>query len=324
MHEDDESSIQKLNKEREKNLKELSNIKEDNKCLNQQLNNNRRHHFIDISKYDLDHEPEIGRGAFAIVKKKAIEINYAFKILSVISSYKSESFHKKCKSLLSEYELLNTVNHPNIIKTFGFFVGDHIKPPTIMLEFCPGDLSSKIDELTDVQIVSIIYEISIAMKNIHARNIIHRDLKPQNILLDENNNAKVSDFGIARLVSGEESTILTQRVGTVEYMAPEVLDGLDYDNTVDVYSFGVVMHFILTKGKVKFNKRKEYEIPPEINLFSGNIISKCCSYTPKDRPTFHEISKLIFENNFQLIDDIDSSLVQDHLKKIMNLDEDIM
>lgn len=92
--------------------------------------------------------------------------------------------------MLSEYELLNSINHPNIIKTYGFFLGDHENAPTIILEFCPWDLNNKINDLTDVQIVSIIYEITEAMKNIHARYIIHRDLKPQNILLDANCNVK--------------------------------------------------------------------------------------------------------------------------------------
>ena len=87
------------------------------------------------------------------------------------------------------------------------------------------------------------------MIEIHKNKIIHKDLKPEKILLDEDMYVKICDLGIAKLYNATNST-KTTGIGTLKFMAPEILNGsTKYSEKVDVYSFGVLLFFILTNGK---------------------------------------------------------------------------
>lgn len=93
---------------------------------------------------------------------------------------------EKVKSLLNEYEIVRSLNHPNIIKTFGFYIGDdRHHPPSILLKYFRHILANSVDKLDDIELVLVIYEICYVMNHIHKNALlIHRDLKPENILLD--------------------------------------------------------------------------------------------------------------------------------------------
>ena len=100
-------------------------------------------------------------------------------------------------------------------------------------------------------------------------------------------------------------------VGTINFMAPEILlQKESYNEKVDVYSFGNLVHFILTDGKVpqinmiQVSQGIKAPIPKSINKFSNDLISKCWSFDPKDRPSFTEIVDTIVKNKFQLINGI--------------------
>jgi serine/threonine protein kinase len=81
----------------------------------------------------------------------------------------------------------------------------------------------------------------------HANNVIHRDIKPQNILIDKDGVAKLSDFGIAKIFSGTEITMTGFTLGTPEYMSPEQALGKKIDHQTDIYSLGIVMFEMLTR-----------------------------------------------------------------------------
>lgn len=100
----------------------------------------------------------------------------------------------KMRRFLQEYEVLNQMYHPNVIKAFGFSFGDEENPPAILLEYCPTNLKKKIKRLTNEERINAIVDISSAMKLVHSVSIIHRDLKVESILLDEQKKIKVSDF----------------------------------------------------------------------------------------------------------------------------------
>ena len=86
------------------------------------------------------------------------------------------------------------------------------------------------------------------MEYLHSAGYAHRDIKPQNLLLDHNFNLKIIDFGVATLLRGwDESGVLRARVGTPAYMAPELLNGLEYCGVqTDLFASGIVLFFILT------------------------------------------------------------------------------
>lgn len=193
---------------------------------------------------------------------------------------------EKARQIFTEYEILNNLNHPNIIKVFGFYFGDKQHEPAILLEYCKFNLEKAIGLLENVDLVGIIYEICSAMMHIHTNKIIHRDLKPQNILIDKNKHVKICDFGIAKVLDATTLTSITHNKGTFLYMAPEMfkMDQL-YSQKVDVYSFGVVLFFILTKGKLPSLNGvyglENCSLSTEINNLSKKNYSKMLVYRSK-------------------------------------------
>lgn len=246
---------------------------------------------------------KLGKGGFAVVEKVARDDYFALKTLEVEGLTFSH-----LKSLLQEYEILNLLVHPNIVKVFGFFYGSKDHGPSILLELCPTNLALKMKEgsLTKVDIVCIVYEIIEGMKFVHQKGIMHRDLKPQNILIDKNGHVKIADFGIAKFVSVETQT---SNVGTQKFMAPELLNEAEkYDNKVDVYSFGVLLFWILTNGQmpkvtiVEIGTGKIAKIPDTVNKFATKLIKDCWTFQPSQRPSFEEISQSLKSNKFKLLD----------------------
>ena len=138
------------------------------------------------------------------------------------------------------------------------------------------------------------------MKYLHSLGIIHRDLKPQNILLDDNFQPKISDFGTCFISDKELSKIqLEDSVGTPLYMAPEIFSQEPYSYKVDVYAFSLIFYELLT-GKTPFNEKrsklvrdikngKRPELPENLDKKICEFIQKCWSNDPSERPPFSEI-----------------------------------
>lgn len=215
--------------------------------------------------------------------------------------------------LYSEYEILNNLKNPNIVKVYGFFLGDQTRNPAILLEYCKFNLENVIRNLNDIDLIGIIYEICYAMKYVHEKNIIHRDLKMKNILINLKKHVKICDFGISKVVDLTTLTSLTSGVGTFAFMAPEIFQQHSrYTVKVDVYAFGVVMYYILTKGQFPeytgIGSYANLNLPSSINKLSKSIIKKCWSLSPDERPSFSNILDMIVENNFMLINGIEENI----------------
>lgn len=230
---------------------------------------------------------------------------------------------EKVRSIFKECEILRNLNHPNIIKIYGFFYGDNVNKPAILLEYCISNLNDRISKLEDVDLVAIIYEICTAMAFIHDKKIIYRDLKPINILINLSKHVKLCDFGISRPFDITTITSITHDIGTPRFMAPEMFQkDVIYTEKVDQYAFGVVMYFILTKGNYPemngLGNLANSEIPNEINDLSRSIIQSCWSLSPEERPSFKDIIELIVSNNFMLIDGIEDKITG--LKNFLNLE----
>lgn len=93
-------------------------------------------------------------------------------------------------------------------------------------------------------VLKLAIDVARGMYYLHQRQIIHRDLKTANLLLDENNNVKIGDFGVARIM--EQTGCMTAETGTYRWMAPEVIEHRPYDCKADVFSFGVLLWEMLT------------------------------------------------------------------------------
>jgi serine/threonine protein kinase len=158
-----------------------------------------------------------------------------------------------------------------------------------------------------------IVELVKGMKFIHSQNLIHGDLKPTNILIDDDHNIKISDFGTSRVF---ERDVTMMNAGTPLYMSPETADG-HYDNKIDVYSFGIVVYEIVTGNGLfsdEGNKTRLYldmqngkrpDIPKEVLPFTRELISKCWSQESSKRPSFNEIWTLLKKQEFKIINGVD-------------------
>lgn len=153
------------------------------------------------------------------------------------------------------------LNHPHIVQVIDF--GEDDSTPYIVLEYIDGEtLKDRIRRLGRLPIseaVAYAIEIGRALQAAHERNIVHRDVKPQNVLIDEEGSAKVTDFGIARTLDQEGLTADGRVLGTTDYVSPEQALGQPVTGQSDVYSLGVVLFEMLT-GDVPFKGENQVAV----------------------------------------------------------------
>lgn len=139
------------------------------------------------------------------------------------------------------------------------------------------------------------------MAYLHSGNppVLHRDLKSANLLLDESYTAKVCDFGLSRLKA--QSRSMTGNCGTVQWMAPEVLSNMSYDEKADVFSYGIILWELLSRecpyegmtaiqcALAVLNRDKRPEIPKWCPPALHALIKSCIKKNPDLRPSFSQI-----------------------------------
>lgn len=290
--------------ELEKKLKEATQDtteKDDKKeSLNTQFD------ILDEEKLEALHRiKRIGRGSTSEVFEVSRETHLAQKFFIFDDG---EIDMENMKRLFNEYQILSTLKSPYIVKTFGMSFGTETEPPSILLELCTCNLKQKLKSLNDEERCGVISELSQGMRDVHQAGLIHCDLKLENILLDDENHMKLSDFGHSTLIKSDTMSNRSQIAGTLKYMAPElILERTDYNEKVDVYAFGVLIYVIVTKGEfpnislVDVGNGKKAEIPSSITEFSRELINNCWSFNSTDRPSFGKICEILEGNENKLI-----------------------
>ena len=155
-----------------------------------------------------------------------------------------------------ELDILATLEHPHIARLYDAGV-DRLGRPWLALEYVQGrpiDAYAKAEGLTVRQRVELLLQVCEAVAYAHSRLVIHRDLKPSNILVTDEGQVRLLDFGIAKLVQDErtEDLALTERAGralTLEYASPEQVRGEPIGTASDVYRLGVVAYEVLTGAR---------------------------------------------------------------------------
>jgi serine/threonine-protein kinase len=153
------------------------------------------------------------------------------------------------------------LSHPHVVNVID--AGEEDDRPFIVLEYVEGEtLKERIRRLGRLPIdESIAYAIEIAraLSAAHRAGIVHRDIKPQNVLIDEEGTAKVTDFGIARTLEEDGLTADGRVLGTTDYVSPEQALGHLVDGRSDIYSLGVVLYEMLT-GDVPFHGENQVAV----------------------------------------------------------------
>jgi len=200
-----------------------------------------------------------------------------------------------------ELEVINTLNHPAILKGLGS--GKFNRIPYLVTEFVDGrSLRTIIDEdspLPSGQAILLIRKIAEGMAYCHANNVIHRDLKPENILVTKEGRPVIMDFGLALTKGSHRVTYsnLSATMGTPDYMAPEQIEGQRGDQRTDVYSLGTILYEMLA-GKTPFTGDTAMAVmaqhlrkdAPRLDHVNSAItpelaatVSKCLARDPNDR-----------------------------------------
>lgn len=153
----------------------------------------------------------------------------------------------------TEAKAIMMLSHENIIKGLDFSNGDELK--YIVMEYVSGQTLksyiAKKGRLDAAESMDIAIKILSALEHAHMKNVIHRDVKPQNILMPEGGGIKISDFGIAKLPSGDPLNVSCTTVGTVDYISPEQARGRTIDRRSDIYSLGIMLYEMVT-GRLPF------------------------------------------------------------------------
>jgi eukaryotic-like serine/threonine-protein kinase len=153
------------------------------------------------------------------------------------------------------------LNHPHVVTVIDF--GEDDGAPYIVLELLDGEtLKQRIRRLGRLPVgeaVAYAIEIGRALSAAHAERLVHRDVKPQNVLIDAEGRAKVTDFGIARSLEAHGLTATGRVLGTTDYVSPEQALGREVTEQSDVYSLGVVLYEMLT-GEPPFKAESQVAV----------------------------------------------------------------
>ena len=178
-----------------------------------------------------------------------------------------------------EARILAQLLHPNIAVIYNFFDlrNDHY----MVMEYVEGvsvdDLLKRYQTLPASLVVAITIQALEGLQHAHRKQIFHRDIKPANLMITNENVVKLMDFGIAKVQGEQKLTQVNRIVGTVEFMAPELIEGKDASASSDLYSMGATMYEMLS-GKIPFEADTDY------NLMQSILRSKP---TPPEKLNIH-------------------------------------
>src|SRR3954467_14075013 len=209
-------------------------------------------------RYRLD--VQIGTGVMSTVYRAfdtTLERTVAVKLMHreiAADSAQLERFRREARAVAQ-------FSHPHIVGVID--AGEDDQRPYIVFEYVEGEtLKDRIRRCGRLQIdEALAYAIEIARRlcAAHSRGIVHRDIKPQNVLIDEEGSAKVTDFGIARSLDEEGLTADGRVLGTTDYVSPEQALGHAVNGQSDIYSLGIVLYEMLI-GDVPFHGENQVAV----------------------------------------------------------------
>jgi serine/threonine protein kinase len=248
-----------------------------------------------VGPYDL--ERLLGQGGFAWVFAGRELDGTAVAVKILMPRYAGDrQFESRFRN---EAETAAKLQHPNIIRIR--FVARSGSYVYFAMDLCADSLAARLERegpLPEAAIVRVAGDVARALQFAHAQGVIHRDLKPDNILLHADGRAVLSDFGIARAVSGYvASTGVNMTIGTPQYLSPEQAQGRPLDARLDFYALGVTLYKAAI-GEVPFASTDWFELArmhveaappslrkkrPQLSKRFERVVLKCLAKHPDDR-----------------------------------------
>jgi len=242
---------------------------------------------------------ELGQGGMSVVyraRDTTLDRIVAVKLLHEHLAKKEENrdrFRREAKAIAR-------LQHDHVVDVYDYS-GEKDDDSFIVMEYVPGgNLRDFVDSHghPPSEVASMIGLIlADALDHAHEHGVIHRDLKPENVMVSEEGELKLMDFGIAHVVDAETMTQTGSLLGSPAHMAPEIIDGQDVNRRSDIFSVGTVLYWLATgefpfKGEnapnllrqvLECEYRDPEQIEPRISRDLAGIICRCLSRQPEDR-----------------------------------------
>jgi len=250
---------------------------------------------------------ELGKGAMGVVylaKDTVLHREVALKSLSAqLASQQafSERFYREAR-------MVAKLNHPNIVQIHDFTEQDgKFMIAMELVKGSPLDELIQVEKLAKKKVYDIATQIANAMSYAHKRGVIHRDLKPANVLITDEGQVKLTDFGLAK-INGTNETQVGTIMGSPLYMSPEQAKGDLVDHRADIYSFGIMFYQLLT-GKVPFMGETALEVVAQHLTKPLPLDSTICvDLSEGDRALLQLLTQKLPEQRAQSFEEVFSSI----------------
>jgi len=258
-------------------------------------------------------EAKLGSGGMSTVylaRDTTLDRQVAVKVMHREMSEQADQLER----FRQEARAVAKLSHPNVVAVID--AGEDGGHPYIVFEYVEGETLkqriNRVGALDPQEALAYAIEIARGLTVAHARNMVHRDIKPQNVLIDAEGRAKLTDFGISRQLEQDGMTATGRVLGTTDYVAPEQAMGHPVDQRSDIYSLGVVLYEMLV-GQVPFQadsqvgvamKHVNEELPdvqgrrPELSAAAAMVVERATAKDPDQR----------YQRVGELIDDLSTAL----------------
>ncbi len=235
-----------------------------------------------------------GRGSFGevwLAKDEQTDLDVAVKVYIALDDKGLEEFK-------AEYKNSYSLNHPNLLHAYYFDVVD--RQPFLVMPYCPDSAESLVGNADEKTLLRFIRDVASGLEYLHARDIIHRDIKPDNILVNQEGNFVITDFGVSSKMKSTLRRNSTRAMagadvaGTIGYMGPELFSrNPDAVKATDIWALGATIYEMAAGEMPFFGKggvmlMSGATIPEIVGDYSDafkNLIYKCLEKETWDRPT---------------------------------------